>query len=178
MTRGANRPARLGALATLIWLAGPLGAMLPGCAATERARPPAPEGDAESSDPRRAEVLLPSQRLVVAEIADTPERVARGYMFRRKVREGEGMIFVFPRADLHPFWMKNTRVPLDMIWLDDDGSVVHIEASVPPCRADPCPGYGPPRISRYVLEVRAGTAAREGLKLGDRLRISFPQAAR
>lgn len=178
MTHGAHRRAGLGALAVLIWLAAPLGASLPGCAASEPARPQAGEDGTPASEARRAEVLLPSRHLVVAEIADTPERVARGFMHRPKVRDGEGMIFVFPQADLHSFWMKNTLVPLDIIWMDDDATVIHIEASVPPCRDDPCPGYGPPRIARYVLEVRAGTAAREGLKLGDRLRISFPQQAR
>jgi hypothetical protein len=178
MTRGASRPARLGVLAALLWVAAPIGASLPGCAASEPPNPPVPDGGSPAADPRRAEVVLPSRHRVIAEIADTPARVARGLMFRREVPEGEGMIFVFPGRDLHVFWMKNTLVPLDMIWLDDDGAVVHVEASVPPCRADPCPSYGPPRLSRYVLEVRAGTAAREGLALGDRLRISFPQAAR
>jgi hypothetical protein len=130
------------------------------------------------SDARRAEVRLPSGRLIVAEIADTPERIQRGYMFRREVGDGEGMIFVFPEPGIHSFWMKNTLVPLDMLWLEEDGRVIHVEASVPPCRADPCPGYGPPRKARYVLEVRGGTAAREGLVIGDRVRISFPQPPR
>lgn len=128
-------------------------------------------------DARRAEVRFPHGRLFVAEIADTPERLQRGYMFRREVGEEDAMIFVFPGAGFHPFWMKNTLVPLDMIWMDDTFTVIHIEASVPPCRSDPCPSYGPPRKARYVLEVRGGIVRREGLAIGDHLSVSFPQAA-
>jgi hypothetical protein len=125
-------------------------------------------------DARRAEVRFPRGRTVAAEIADTPERVALGYMYRTEVGEAEGMIFVFPRPDVHPFWMKNTLVPLDMIWMDESFNVLHVQPSAPPCRADPCPSYGPPRKAAYVLEVRGGTAAREGLKAGDRLGVVFP----
>ena len=130
---------------------------------------------ARGRDARRAEVRFPNGRLIVAEIADTPERWERGYMYRREVAEGEGMVFVFPEPALRPFWMKNTLVPLDIIWLDEDRSILHIEASTPPCKADPCPSYGPLRKASIVLEVRAGTAAAGGLKAGDRLQISIPQ---
>jgi len=125
-------------------------------------------------DARRAEVRFPGGRIVAAEIADTPQRVAVGYMYRTEVGDGEGMIFVFPRPDAHPFWMKNTLVPLDMIWMDEMFNVLHIQPSAPPCKADPCVSYGPPRKVAYVLEVRGGAAAREGLKVGDRLGIVFP----
>ncbi len=96
-------------------------------------------------------------------------------MFRREIRDDQAMIFVFPEAGVHPFWMKNTLVALDMIWMDDAFTVIHLEIAAPPCAADPCPNYGPVRKARYVLEVRGGVAAHEGLKIGDRLQISFPQ---
>jgi uncharacterized membrane protein (UPF0127 family) len=131
---------------------------------------------ARAREARRAEVRFPGGRVFVAEIADTPERWREGYMFRRVVGENEGMIFVYPVAGFYSFWMKNTLVPLDMIWMDDSFTVLHVETA-PPCTADPCPGYGPPRKSRYVLEVRGGVAAQEGLKTGDRVRVSFPQPA-
>jgi hypothetical protein len=149
-------------------------------ACARAAEPPRHAGGPDAGatvDARRAEVRFPDGGVVVAEIADTPRRVQEGYMFRREVGEGEGMIFVFPEADVHPFWMKNTLVPLDIIWLDDGFTVVHLESAVP-CTADPCPSYGPLRKARYVLEVRGGTAARRGLKPGDHLLVSFPQAAR
>ncbi|HEV8701409.1 MAG TPA: DUF192 domain-containing protein [Candidatus Polarisedimenticolia bacterium] len=127
-------------------------------------------------DARRAEVRFPKGRVLKAEIADTPERWARGYMFRREVGENDAMVFVFPEPGFHPFWMKNTLVPLDIIWMDDKGAIVHIEAGTPPCKADPCPSYGPLRMVSSVLEVRAGTAAAEALRTGDRLAITVPQS--
>lgn len=132
---------------------------------------------AKERDARRAEVRFPNDHLVVAEIADTPERQQRGYMFRTEVRDGEGMVFLFAQPDFHPFWMKNTLVPLDIIWMDRENTVIHIEANTPPCKQDPCPNYGAMRKAATVLEVRAGTAAAQGLKTGDRLRITIPQSA-
>ncbi len=125
-------------------------------------------------DARRTAVRFPGGRTIAAEIADTPERVQHGYMFRTEVGENDGMIFVFVPAGEHPFWMKNTLVPLDIIWMDESFTIVHIQPSTPPCTADPCPSYGPPRKTSYVLEVRAGTAAREGLKMGSHLGVVFP----
>ncbi|HZM69265.1 MAG TPA: DUF192 domain-containing protein [Candidatus Cryosericum sp.] len=138
------------------------------------AAPAATQGAKPAFDARRAEVRFPRGRVIAAEIADTPEKVARGYMYRTQVGERDGMIFVFPVSDVHPFWMKNTLVPLDMIWMDEEFGVLHIQPSAPPCRADPCPSYGPLRKAAYVLEVRGGTTAEEGLKVGDRLAIVLP----
>ena len=149
----------------------------PGDAGRGPAPPQAAGAPAESRrDARRAEVRLPNGRVLKAEIADTPERWARGYMFRREVGENDAMVFVFPEAGFHPFWMKNTLVPLDIIWMDDKGTIVHVEAGTPPCKADPCPSYGPVRLVSSVLEVRAGTAAREGLRTGVHLSITVPQS--
>ena len=126
------------------------------------------------ADARRAEVRFPGGRVIAAEIADTMDRIMYGYMFRPEVGEQDGMVFVFPEPGVHNFWTKNTLVPLDIIWMDENRTIVFIQAATPPCKADPCPGYGPMRTISYVLEVRAGTAAREGLKPGDRLAIVLP----
>ena len=71
---------------------------------------------------------------VQAEIVDTPETIERGLMFRKSLGPNEGMLFVFEQAGFYPFWMKNTLIPLDIIWLDADWRIVSIAASVPPCR--------------------------------------------
>lgn len=126
---------------------------------------------------QHAAVQFPGGRVIAAEIADTNERVMYGYMYRPEVRDNEGMIFVYPETGVHTFWMKNTLVPLDIIWLDDAFGVIHMETPAPPCKSDPCPAFGPMRASRYVLEARAGTVAREKLKLGDRIAIVFPGEA-
>jgi uncharacterized membrane protein (UPF0127 family) len=122
----------------------------------------------------RAEVKFPGGRVIAAEIADTPERVTYGYMFRTEVRDDDGMIFVFADPDVHAFWMKNTLVPLDIVWLDDKFNVVYIQSATPPCKSDPCPSYGSLRKASYVLELKSGVAGREGLKAGSRLGVTFP----
>jgi hypothetical protein len=103
------------------------------------------------------------------EVADTPEKHARGLMFRRCLRDDFGMLFVFPDEEIRSFWMKNTLVPLDMIFLNSGGQVVGMHESVPPCEADPCPGYESALPARYVLEVTGGTAKKLKLKAGDKI---------
>jgi uncharacterized protein len=115
--------------------------------------------------------IFPDGHVFKLEIARTAEEKARGYMFRDNVGRKEGMLFLFPNSDFHSFWMKNCRIPLDIIWLDQELRVVHVEPKVPPCRADPCPDYTPMRKAQYVLEVRAGMSERTGLRIGDPIRI-------
>lgn len=161
-------------LALAIFLAG-----LSGVAAQEGARPSATGmtqvDPAQVFDDRRAEVVFPNGRVVVAEIADTPYRMQYGYMFRKKIGVGEGMIFVHPVPGFYSIWMKNTLVPLDLVWMDADFRVVHIERSAPPCRKDPCASYGSLRRASYVLEVQGGSIAPDQLAFGDRMSVSFPQ---
>lgn len=81
------------------------------------------------------------------------------------------MLFLFPERGFHSIWMKNCRVPLDIVWLDETLMIVYLETDVPPCRSDPCPGYAPIRKALYVLEIGAGMAARTGLRVGDTVRV-------
>jgi uncharacterized membrane protein (UPF0127 family) len=124
---------------------------------------------------RFIKVFFANGKSVTAELAVSDEERARGLMFREKVLADQGMLFVFEREDLHAFWMKNTLVPLDMIWLDSQRRVIHIAADVPPCKEDPCPSYGPETPARYVLELRAGGAAANGIKTGDQLQFVLPE---
>jgi uncharacterized membrane protein (UPF0127 family) len=86
------------------------------------------------------------------------------------------MLFVFDVEDYYSFWMKNTLIGLDMIWLDKGKRIVHIERDVPPCKTDPCPSYTPKRPGSYVLELKAGSADRLNLKLFDKLEFPLPSA--
>lgn len=158
---GAAAPgfARAAAALALISLAAS------GCSARSRACGP------------RGTVFLPGDHTLCVEVADTPYLVARGYMYRDVVPQGEGMVFLLGEYGVHPFWMKNCRVSLDIIWLDPDWRVVHIAESLPPCREDPCPSYNPMRRSLYVLEVAGGESARLGLQVGDVIRFEPPPAA-
>jgi hypothetical protein len=120
---------------------------------------------------KRGEVVLPDATRVSVEIAKTEAERQRGLMFRKSLDANGGMIFVFEEPDIHAFWMKNTLISLDMLWLDRSGKVVWIAEHVPPCQADPCPSYSPGAPSTYVLEVNAGFAKKHGVKLGDVLRM-------
>jgi uncharacterized membrane protein (UPF0127 family) len=94
-------------------------------------------------------------------------------MGRESLGQDKGMLFVFPQEGIYPFWMKNTLIPLDMIWMDSNGTVVFIGKDEQPCKADPCPVINPGKNARYVLELNAGTAERLGLGEGDRMELVY-----
>ena len=123
---------------------------------------------------RRAQVVFPDKTTVSVEIADTDSTRSRGLMFRERLPSNEGMIFVFDEPGEHPFWMKNTLIPLDMVWLDAGKRILHVAHSVPPCKADPCPTYPPAPGTRasFVVELASGFAKHHGLKVGDKLDIT------
>lgn len=97
------------------------------------------------------------EKCVLVEIADTPEERSRGLMYRDALQGNYGMLFVFETEAMHGFWMKNTRIPLDGIWMDSQGKVVDVIRMLP-CESDPCPVYTPRENALYVLEVNAGVA--------------------
>ena len=123
----------------------------------------------------RGEVVFPDGTRVAVEVAANEEARARGLMFRTQMAPNEGMVFVFDEVGFYPFWMKNTLIPLDMIWVDPKLTVVHVAPSVPPCKADPCPSYPPPPSPKgdalYVVEVVSGFAKRHGIEPGDVLKF-------
>ncbi len=104
------------------------------------------------------------------EVMRTDEERTRGLMFRRELAEGLGMLFVFDQEDIYPFWMKNMSFPIDILWLDKAQRVVFIETDAPPCHSETCPVYTPSKKAMYVLEVPAGTVARNGIRAGDAAR--------
>jgi uncharacterized membrane protein (UPF0127 family) len=118
-------------------------------------------------------VVLPSGAVYSVELARTPEEQAQGLMFRESLSPRTGMLFLFSDAAPHQFWMKNTMIPLDIVWLDASGRVLFVSADTPPCRADPCPNYGPLTLAPTVLEIAGGLAAKEKVTVGSR--ISFEE---
>jgi uncharacterized membrane protein (UPF0127 family) len=116
-------------------------------------------------------VVLPSGAVYAVEVVRTPEEQAQGLMFRESLPERTGMLFLFRDAAPHQFWMKNTMIPLDIVWLDDSGRVVFVSANTPPCRADPCPNYGPTVPAPTVLEIAGGMAAKEKVTVGSTIRL-------
>ena len=132
---------------------------------------------AAAQETRYGQVLLPDGARLHVELADTPRRQALGYMFRDGVGPEDGMLFPFPEEGVHTFWMKNVRFPLDMIWLDREGAVLHLESRVPPCEEDPCPSVGPMVQAAFVLELAAGRAEELELGPGVRLEVLMPAAS-
>jgi uncharacterized protein len=138
-------------------------------ACSKPAPPPAPSPSTPAQTGPR--VILPDGFAYEVEIAADPELRGQGLMFRDQLRPAHGMLFFFPEDGRYSFWMKNTMIPLDMIWIDANRKVVHVKSDVPPCKIEECPTYDPGADARYVLELAAGEAAKRGLKAGDVLRF-------
>lgn len=136
------------------------------------AQPAAPPSRPAQTAPSGPRVILPDGFTVAVEVANTDELRAQGLMFRDRLRPGTGMIFFFAQDGVYPFWMKNTMIPLDMIWIDASKRIVHVKRDVPPCRVENCPSYDPGVPARYVLELAAGEAAKHRLEAGDQLQFA------
>jgi len=116
-------------------------------------------------------VELGGQRYKV-EIADDDAERARGLMFRDELAAGTGMIFLHEREEPQAYWMKNTRIPLDILYFDNTRKLVAQQRDVPPCSAgNACPPYPSNAPARYVLELNAGEAARLKLQNGAVLKL-------
>jgi len=129
-------------------------------------------GAVVAKPPAWAVAIFPSGAEFNLEIAADPLTRARGYMFREQVGPHEGMLFLFDEVDRHGIWMKNCKVPLDILYLDGELNVVDIAHELQPCPEDgDCEAYIPMRAAAYVVEVAGGVARREGLRTGDRVVI-------
>ncbi len=101
------------------------------------------------------------------EVALTQEQKSRGLMFREHIDDDKGMLFLYSSEAPRPFWMKNTLVPLDIIWISCDNHIVSIAREAQPCETDPCPIITPEGLSRNVLEINGGMSDRLGITEGD-----------
>ena len=111
------------------------------------------------------------------EVASTPEQSERGLGYRDELPEDAGMLFDLHETRIPQFWMKGMRFPLDMVWIGEDKRVVAVTANVPPqpgAADDELARISPPVAVRYVLEVNAGTAQRQGIAAGTQLTFSLP----
>jgi uncharacterized protein len=121
-------------------------------------------------------ITLPGGTIILAELADTPQKRAEGLMYREHLGPDRGMLFIFSQAQAWVFWMKNTKIPLDLIWMNEKKQIVHMEQRVPICTRtdDSCPQYRPNENALYVLELAAGRAESLKLQRGSKLQFRVP----
>jgi uncharacterized membrane protein (UPF0127 family) len=103
--------------------------------------------------------------LIDVQLAVTPQQQARGLMFRREMRQNEGMLFVFEQPSKQCFWMKNTLLPLTAAFVADDGTIINLENMAPQTTNPHCSA----KPVRYVLEMNQGWFAKQGIKAGFKL---------
>ena len=114
-------------------------------------------------------VTLPNGKKIRAELAMNPEDVMRGMKYRESLAPDRGMLFVHGKMGSYRYWMYEVKVPLDLIWMDTNRKIVQMVHNAPPCAGPPekCPAYGGGQQALYVLELLAGTAAKQNLHPGD-----------
>ncbi len=100
--------------------------------------------------------------------AETAAERSKGLMEVEQLEEDRGMLFIFDHSGVYAFWMKNTLIPLDMVWLDKDKKIVFIKHNAQPCKKEPCESFSPGKEAKYVLEINGGLAEKLGLEIGER----------
>jgi uncharacterized membrane protein (UPF0127 family) len=132
---------------------------------------------AQSEEPKGPQPILPEEKLVIltrdgkrhgfdVELATTPEQQMTGLMFRKSVSPAGGMLFVWPSVQNSQMWMRNTLVPLDMVFINPDGTIRHIVENTVPHSLRIIDSGGPVAAT---LELAGGTTARLGITVGDKV---------
>ena len=134
---------------------------------------PKPEIVSSQNLPVSAKAQI-NNHLIELEVAKTSREQDTGLMYRTSLKNNRGMLFEFKPAQKVNFWMKNCKIPLDMIFLKD-GTIKSISPKSPPCTANPCPNYGPDSHVDQVIELQSGKAEELGIKVNDRIKIEFLQ---
>jgi uncharacterized protein len=117
-------------------------------------------------------VTMPNGKTVYVEMAIDTAEMMRGMMFRDSLAADRGMFFVHNKMGRYSYWMYQVRIPLDMIWIDQQKNVVEVLANVPPCpstKSSECPTHGGTKDAQYVLELAAGMAAKYGVTVGSKI---------
>jgi uncharacterized membrane protein (UPF0127 family) len=124
------------------------------------------------SDIYSTDVTFPNGTRILAENMRKELDVMRGMMFRDSLPEGHGLLITHGSENTFAYFMYQTRIPLDIVWMNKRQQIVEIVENVPPCpskSARECPSYGGHQKAIFVLEVNAGVAGKNGLRVGDRL---------
>jgi hypothetical protein len=137
---------------------------------------PATQAGPDQAQDQWVIIKTPKGDVIQAELADTMQKRAQGLMYRTTLARDRGMLFTFGDSQLWAIWMKNTRIPLDILWLDEKKTIVHIERNIPICTRvdDGCPTYQPNQNAAYVLELAAGVADELKLSRSTKLQFTLP----
>lgn len=114
-----------------------------------------------------------SENCFNVEISSTQEELSKGLMFRESLDKNSGMLFIFPENGIYSFWMKNTLISLDIIWINSNKEIVFIEHNAQPCQENNCKNLAPNETAKYVLEINAGTADEMGLEIRDKIKFKL-----
>ena len=107
------------------------------------------------------------------ELVKKEQTRTQGLMFRENLDSDKGMLFIFEEEEKYSFWMKNTLLALDIIWINQDKQVVFIKENAQPCLEEECQRINPDKKAKYVLEINAGIVNKINLKIGDKLIFDF-----
>ncbi len=107
------------------------------------------------------------------DISITLEERSRGLMFKESLDINQGMLFIFDKNDIHSFWMKNTLISLDIIWINEEKEIVFIKEMASPCEEKFCTTINPLVLARYALEINGGLSRKIGLQIGDKISIEY-----
>ncbi|MBS3963108.1 MAG: DUF192 domain-containing protein [Methylomonas sp.] len=121
----------------------------------------------------RAIISLPNGWVLEAELATTASEREYGLMHRPQLSANQAMLLTYPDSGRRAVWMKNMRIPLDVLFLSEDGKIVGMKSGLPPCAGSPCSVYESGVAARYILEMNAGIIEQTGLKPGDELTIDY-----
>lgn len=127
-----------------------------------------PKREISIDDLTTRDVTLPGGQVIEAQVMIDQKDQARGMMFRESLAPDRGMLFLHKSMSLYAYWMYQVKIPLDIIWMDDQRRIVEISADTPPCFtvAHECPTFGGHKSSKNVLELAGGMAKKYGLHEG------------
>jgi uncharacterized membrane protein (UPF0127 family) len=141
-------------------------ALIAGCTQTT---PSGNESSANNSGNESLSKVCFGAKCFYVELAATPEERSLGLMFREHLDPDKGMLFIYKDEEVRYFWMKNTLISLDMVWINGNREVISISKDVQPCQTSQCPLISPEQKVQYVLELNGGTSDKIGLAIGDKI---------
>jgi len=115
--------------------------------------------------------------VIHVDLAITPDEQSKGLSIKNTLNDSDGMLFPFDTPGDYSFWMKDMKFPIDIIWIDSNYKIVHIEKNLQPCIFFLlCPSYSPHANSKYVLEVNSNFTTKNNITVGDRVHFNIPNS--